>query len=184
MSSDGHLTIWRVICNVYPQAVEQRCSSHKILNVLDKLMREAIPYVKRREEIGRLRRLFTRWCTEPKHHTAAETLERDWNRMVAVYDFPNWHWAAPDDEPVGSTILDASDSDERGEALQASRPCDNGELEDKDAGCLSGSPSCEQVSDGGRGREGHRMSTLAHLLKLHQREPCRPLKRRSSSLRL
>ena len=34
---DGHLGIWGALRNVYPEAAEQRCWNHKILNVLDKL---------------------------------------------------------------------------------------------------------------------------------------------------
>lgn len=34
---DCHLGIWAALRNVYPEAEEQRCWNHKILNVLDKL---------------------------------------------------------------------------------------------------------------------------------------------------
>lgn len=34
---DGHLGIWSALCNVYPEANEQRCWNHRILNVLDKI---------------------------------------------------------------------------------------------------------------------------------------------------
>ena len=34
---DGHLGIWGALRNVYPDAEEQRCWNHKIINVLDKL---------------------------------------------------------------------------------------------------------------------------------------------------
>ena len=34
---DGHLGIWGALRNVYPQAAEQRCWNHKIVNVLAKL---------------------------------------------------------------------------------------------------------------------------------------------------
>ena len=33
---DGHLGIWGALRNVYPQAAEQRCWNHKIVNVLAK----------------------------------------------------------------------------------------------------------------------------------------------------
>ena len=52
---DGHLGIWGALRNVYPDASEQRCWNHKIINVLDKLpkrqhdqaklMLRTIPYV-------------------------------------------------------------------------------------------------------------------------------------------
>ena len=38
---DGHLGIWGALRNVYPEAAEQRCWNHKILNVLDKLPKRA-----------------------------------------------------------------------------------------------------------------------------------------------
>jgi transposase-like protein len=33
----GHLGIWAALRAVYPEAEEQRCWNHKILNILDKL---------------------------------------------------------------------------------------------------------------------------------------------------
>ena len=72
---DGHLGIWGALRNVYPQAAEQRCWNHKILNVLDrlpkrqqdqaKLMLCTIPYAQTRTESGRLRTEFTRWLPRP-----------------------------------------------------------------------------------------------------------------------
>ena len=32
---DGHLGIWGALANVYPDAAEQRCWNHKIINVLE-----------------------------------------------------------------------------------------------------------------------------------------------------
>ena len=72
---DGHLGIWGALRNVYPQAAEQRCWNHKIVNVLAKLpkrqqdqaklMLRTIPYAPTRTEAERLRTVFTRWCGEP-----------------------------------------------------------------------------------------------------------------------
>ncbi len=36
---DGHLGIWSGLREVYPEAAEQRCWNHRILNILDKLPR-------------------------------------------------------------------------------------------------------------------------------------------------
>ena len=57
---DGHLGIWGALRNVYPQAAEQRCWNHKIVNVLAKLpkrqqdqaklMLRTIPYAPTRTE--------------------------------------------------------------------------------------------------------------------------------------
>ena len=88
---DGHLGIWGALRNVYPQAAEQRCWNHKILNVLDrlpkrqqdqaKLMLRTIPYAQTRTEAERLR-TETRWCRDHSYEAACVTLERDWDRMM------------------------------------------------------------------------------------------------------
>ena len=99
---DGHLGIWGALRNVYPQAAEQRCWNHKILNVLDrlpkrhqeeaKLMLRRIPYAQAQREAVRLRTVFTRWCRDHSYDAASEALERDWDRMITFYDFPKEHW--------------------------------------------------------------------------------------------
>ena len=99
---DGHLGIWGALRNVYPEAKEQRCWNHKIINVLDrlpkrqhesaKLMLRNIPYAESRAEAERMRSVFSRWCREHSYERAAESLERDWERMVTFYDFPLEHW--------------------------------------------------------------------------------------------
>ena len=99
---DGHLGIWGALANVYPDAAEQRCWNHKVLNVLDrlpkrqqdqaKLMLRSIPYAGSRGESERLKSVFADWCSERSYDAAAETLERDWDRMVTFYDFPAEHW--------------------------------------------------------------------------------------------
>jgi transposase-like protein len=99
--ADGHLGIWAALAQVLPQVAEQRCWNHKILNVLDALpkkqqgeareMLRKIPYAETRQEAEELRKRFrSRFGSEwPK---AAETLERDWERLVAFYSFPKEHW--------------------------------------------------------------------------------------------
>ena len=99
---DGHLGIWGALGNVYPEAGEQRCWNHKIMNVLDKLPRRqhdqaklmlrSVPYAPTRAEAERLRRVFTRWCGEHSYEAAGEAIERDWDRMVTFYDYPKQHW--------------------------------------------------------------------------------------------
>ncbi len=71
---DGHLGIWGALRNVYPQAAEQRCWNHKMMNVLDKLpkrqqgeaklMLRAIPYAETRADAERLRTAFSKWCRD------------------------------------------------------------------------------------------------------------------------
>ena len=38
---DGHLGIWGALAAVFPEAKEQRCWNHRLLNVLDKLPLQA-----------------------------------------------------------------------------------------------------------------------------------------------
>ena len=102
VAGDGHLGIWGALRNVWPEAGEQRCWNHKILNVLDKLpkrqhdqarlMLRNIPYAETRAEAERLRRVFTRWCGDHSYEAAREAIERDWERMVTFYDYPREHW--------------------------------------------------------------------------------------------
>ncbi|MBI4334971.1 MAG: transposase [Chloroflexi bacterium] len=40
---DGNLGIWGALANVYPEAVEQRCWNHKMVNVLDKRPKKVQP---------------------------------------------------------------------------------------------------------------------------------------------
>ena len=99
---DGHLGIWGALRNVWPEAGEQRCWNHKILNVLDKLpkrqhdqarlMLRNIPYAETRTEAERFRRVFTRWCGDHSYEAAREAIEQDWERMVTFYDYPKEHW--------------------------------------------------------------------------------------------
>ena len=99
---DGHLGIWGALRNVYPEASEQRCWNHKIINVLDKLpkrqhdqaklMLRNIPYAESRSEAERMRDMFVRWSRQHSYEAAAESLERDWDRMVTFYAFPKEHW--------------------------------------------------------------------------------------------
>lgn len=99
--ADGHLGIWSALSQVLPEVAEQRCWNHKIVNVLDalpkKLQIEArellcrIPYATTRREAEKLRDEF-RSRYERHHPKAVETLERDWERLVAFYAFPQPHW--------------------------------------------------------------------------------------------
>jgi transposase-like protein len=99
---DGHLGIWAALREVYPEAEEQRCWNHKILNVLDKLptrqQQEAkalvcqIPYAPTRREAEHRRDQCVRWCGQQRVPDAAKCLEADWDRLVTFYRFPQPHW--------------------------------------------------------------------------------------------
>lgn len=99
---DGHLGIWGALANVYPEAAEQRCWNHKMVNVLDRLPRKAQPqakgrlqgiaYAGSRPEAERKRDDFLAWCRQEGHQAAGDTLMRDWERMVTFHRFPKEHW--------------------------------------------------------------------------------------------
>ena len=99
--ADGHLGIWAALAGVLPEVAEQRCWNHKIVNVLDalpkKLQNEArellckIPYAPTRREAEKQRQQF-RLRYGQQQPKAVETLERDWERLVAFYAFPKGHW--------------------------------------------------------------------------------------------
>jgi len=99
---DGHLGIWAGLRNVYPEAGEQRCWNHRVVNVLDRIPRKlqgqgklllgAIPYAETEAEAVRLRGKFQSWCRKHSLHDAAELIGRDWERMVTFYRFPKEHW--------------------------------------------------------------------------------------------
>ena len=99
---DGNLGIWGALRNVYPQALEQRCWNHKMMNVLDKLPKKlqseagtllrSIMYSETRKAADKKRDSFLSWCREERQQRAGEALLRDWERMVTFYRFPEDHW--------------------------------------------------------------------------------------------
>jgi transposase-like protein len=101
--ADGHLGIWSALEQVFPEAGEQRCWNHKVLNVLDRIPKRLqaagkplltrIPYAESRAEAERLKLAFGRWCTEHGCEEAVKALERDWERMLTFYSFPKEHWS-------------------------------------------------------------------------------------------
>ncbi|MFZ5993288.1 MAG: IS256 family transposase [Deinococcota bacterium] len=99
---DGNLGIWGALRNVWPEADEQRCWNHKVLNVLEQLPRHqqavakpmlgAIAYAPTRAEAERKGKEFEAWCHRHGYGKAAQTLGRDWERMVTFYRYPKEHW--------------------------------------------------------------------------------------------
>jgi putative transposase len=99
---DGHLGIWGALANVFPEAKEQRCWNHRIMNILDKISKKQqaqarvlltrIPYAKSKQEAEKLKHEFQAWCRKRGLAGAAELLDRDWERMVTFYGFPQEHW--------------------------------------------------------------------------------------------
>ena len=101
-AGDGHLGIWGALAAVFPEAKEQRCWNHRLLNVLDKLplklqvearsLLTKIPYAETRDDAERQKRAFQAWCTKRGHVEVGRALDRDWERMVTFYQFPREHW--------------------------------------------------------------------------------------------
>jgi transposase-like protein len=99
---DGHLGIWAGLRNVYPDAKEQRCWHHRIVNAPDKVPKRLqaqarclltqIPYAETAEEAERLKAVYQHWCRKQGLEAAAMVLDRDWERMLTFYQFPKAHW--------------------------------------------------------------------------------------------
>jgi putative transposase len=99
---DGHLGIWGALVAVYPTAAEQRCWNHRLMNVHDKLphrlqaeaksLLTKIPVAETCAEAEHQKRMFQTWCTKKGVAAVGQTLDRDWDRMVAFYQFPKAHW--------------------------------------------------------------------------------------------
>lgn len=99
--ADGHLGIWAAMAQIFPELAEQRCWNHKMVNVLDRLPRrlqaqakellKQIPYAETQQLAEKKRDRFIE-LYGPEHPAAAETLLRDWERMVTFYRFPKEHW--------------------------------------------------------------------------------------------
>lgn len=117
---DGHLGIWSALHHVYPEAEEQRCWNHKIVNVLDKLPKRQqaagtallrqIPAAPTRREAERRRDQFVAWCTQHGAADAATCVGTDWERLVTFYRFPQPHWqhlrtSNPVESPFGAARL-------------------------------------------------------------------------------
>lgn len=101
--ANGNLGIWAALRELHPEGDEQRCWNYKITNVLDampkRIRAEAaeylrkIPYAetKMRCEIQRDAFVARYKRDYPK---AVEILLRDWDRMVAFYNYPREHWVS------------------------------------------------------------------------------------------
>ena len=131
---DGHLGIWGALATVYPTAAEQRCWNHRILNVLDKLPQRLqpeakslltkIPYAETREAAKRQKRAFQTWCTKKGMAAVGQGLDRDWDRMVAFYQFPKAHWkhlrtTNPVESPFAAVRLRTAAAKRYGQVLNA-----------------------------------------------------------------
>jgi transposase-like protein len=99
---DGHLGIWAALRQIWPEADEQRCWNHRILNILDKLpkkrqpqakvMLKAIAYADSQKEAQRLKKVFQAWCRKHGCDPAAQLIDHGWEQMVRFYHYPKPHW--------------------------------------------------------------------------------------------
>jgi putative transposase len=99
---DGHLGVWAGLRNVFPEAKEQRCWNHRIVNLIDKVPKKhqaqarlqlrQMPYAETLQEAERLKAAYQRWCRRKGLEDAAAAIDRDWDRLVTFYQFPKEHW--------------------------------------------------------------------------------------------
>jgi transposase-like protein len=100
---DGHLGLWAALRGIYPQAEEQRCWNHRMVNVLDRIGKREQPaarellrqvaYAPTRSAAERHRRAFQAWGEQRGYPEAGRLLDQDWERMVTFYRFPQAHWS-------------------------------------------------------------------------------------------
>jgi transposase-like protein len=97
---DGHLGLWAAVGEIFPEAGEQLCWNHKILNVLDALPKKehakakrhlnAMMYAESRDEALKERKRFEEaFRHNPK---AVRSVVENWERLTRYYDFPREHW--------------------------------------------------------------------------------------------
>jgi len=99
---DGHLGIWGALSGVYPEAMEQRCWNHRIVNVLDRVPKKKqaqvqiwlreLMYAPTREKADEQKGKFQQWCEGQGMGAAGRLLEEEWERLVAYYAYPKDHW--------------------------------------------------------------------------------------------
>lgn len=97
---DGNLGLWAAVGEIYPQAQEQLCWNHKMLNVMDAVSKKeqvqakdhltAMMYAESREQALKERKKFEQAF---RHNAKAiKTVVENWERLTSYYDFPREHW--------------------------------------------------------------------------------------------
>ena len=97
---DGNLGLWAAVGEIYPQAQEQLCWNHKMLNVMDAVSKKeqvqakshlnAMMYAESRQQALKERKKFEQaFRHNPK---AVKTVVENWDRLTTYYDFPREHW--------------------------------------------------------------------------------------------
>ncbi len=98
---DGALGFWKAASKVWPQTRHQRCWTHKMANVLNKLPKtahvnakkllQAIWMAETRENAVRAFDVFAA-TYGAKYPNAVACLTKDKDEMLAFFDFPAEHW--------------------------------------------------------------------------------------------
>jgi len=99
---DGNLGIWSALANVFPDSQEQRCWLHRMRNALDcvgkkkqaaaKELLTKVMYASSLKECQDAKSVFQKWARDQGYNKAADSLDRDWERMTAYYSLPKEHW--------------------------------------------------------------------------------------------
>ena len=99
---DGNLGLWSALRNIFPEAQEQRCWNHRLVNVLTQVPKQRqgearelltkIPYQASERQAQQQKRVFQNWCLEHGYERAAELIDENWEQMVTFYRFPRGHW--------------------------------------------------------------------------------------------
>lgn len=97
---DGNLGLWAAVSEVFPQAQEQLCWNHKMLNVMDCVSKKeqvvvkshmnAMMYAETRQEALKERKKFEQAFGH--NAKAVKTVVENWDKLTTYYDFPLEHW--------------------------------------------------------------------------------------------
>lgn len=100
--ADGALGLWAAVNEQSRHSVQQRCTNHKTLNVMDKLpLKERPEYIKRIRAVwqadseGAARKLARGLIDDLRranYDRAADCLAADLDRCLTFYQFPAAHW--------------------------------------------------------------------------------------------
>lgn len=98
---DGALGFWKAMEEIFPSTRHQRCWTHKVSNVLNKVPKSMHPAVK--ADLREIWQAETRAVAETaldtftekygaKYHKAVTCLAKDREALLTFYDFPADHW--------------------------------------------------------------------------------------------
>ena len=89
---DGNLGLWSALRNIFPEAEEQRCWNHRLVNLLTQVPKQRqgearelltkIPYQASARQAQQKKRVFQNWCLEHGYERATELIDENWEQMV------------------------------------------------------------------------------------------------------